>query len=82
MAHTKTPWKIRRAAGGKKLLCITSAKPLFSSSEIPVRIATMHKLRGFAGDPLANAKLIVAAVNAWHSIDALRARIAELEVRP
>lgn len=78
MAHTQTPWKIKRGNGTRNSLHIVSGKPMFEGGSLLVRIATMHKLKGFAGSTRANAELIVTAVNAWDSIPALETRINEL----
>lgn len=76
MANTELPWKVQRSNGSRKVLHIVSEKP---GAPLPIRIATMHKLKGFFGDAESNAALLVKAVNGWHDPAALRARLAEMQ---
>jgi len=78
MAHTETPWTTERSSAARNGLYIVATKPLFEGAKLAVRIAKLCKLKAFAGDADANAELIVTAVNAWHDVGRLNARVAEL----
>lgn len=77
--QTPTPWVVVVPKDRRKPVYITSKRPLFKGGVLPVRVATMTSLKGFAGDALVNAQMVCAAVNAWSDASALRARLAVLE---
>lgn len=73
--HTPLPWKV----GHESKTIIHEVPGMADGCEyFNVAVLSRHSLMSKeAAD--ANAALIVRACNAWNDIDALRARIAELE---
>lgn len=78
MSHTQPPFKVECNGDGRTVY-ITTEKPVIEGARKPLRIATMAKIKGFAGNAKDNAKFIVMCCNAWMDPQALRDRLAELE---
>jgi len=71
--HTPTPWKVFTTPDGRKLVGI-GAENGEGILDCGFGVWAWDDPAG-----IANANLVVKAVNAWYDVEALRARIAELE---
>ena len=79
MNHTPTPWVIRDHKIGHTVI-VGGPMREYVNGAAQSQIAMTVGAGGMAeGEAQANAAHIVRCVNGWDSIEALRARISELE---